>query len=1186
MLTDSACPDGVVPRDLLLGRVSDADAERLEAHLAQCPRCLETVRTLRINDTLLDALRSATDIAPAVPAGTGEELIGRLCALHGQPTIAQAPSGEPEHYEFLAPAEGPDELGRLGPYRIRRVLGSGGMGIVFQAEDPQLDRAVALKVMKPALAAIADARERFLREARAMAAVKSDHVVTIYQVGEDRGVPYLAMELLQGESMDRWLARGHRPGVPEVLRLGREMAQGLAAAHQRGLIHRDIKPGNIWLEAPTGRVKLLDFGLPRASQEDIHLTVSGAVIGTPGYMAPEQARSEALDHRADLFSLGVVLYRLCTGQMPFPGDTTMAVLTALAVKNPKPVQELVPDVPGPLAALVMQLLQKDPADRPQAAQDVAVAIGAMEHAASSPPPEPLPDDRGLRRRNNRWRIAVAVAVLLAVLGPLAWYFGSTVIRIATNKGELVVEVEDKDVEILVKPDGVHLRSGKEQTLVITAGDGVVEIRDPVNHWTLLTEEFRLKRGGREVVRVKQQTVALARAARAKNIQAQVVALDKDMPFVVVRRGGERRGFKAFADALAERKEGDAIEVYVNGPFPLPAIEVDGKGLVLKAAPGYRPVFAARVDEGARRPWLAVLGGEVVVEGCDFHGDTVFPGWFLDSGPEPSPAEPWTFRNCRFWVNGVRGLMACAAPRLRLEDCMIVAAPRETLVSLALGADLEMTNNVVSVIGRHAIAASGKQTLRLTNNTFDAGPMTFLRPPPDKAPARPVAVVAEGNLFWNCPQLGVGGVMPSEEVARTQVSWRGQDNLYVRGSPYVSFAQGKRALKSLDEWNRLWGQAEPGSTEVNWIALHYDRVSVGDPAEVLRTARQEVEMLGRRLGAGARHIGPEWPLVGPGQAYIKVRERASGKLITKEHLRPQAPAGGPFVVLRNQEAPRGHATLQAALDASQDGDVIEVRTDGPFPGAVLKAPERGGRLTIRAAPGYRPAPQTRLHLELPKADVEFEGLAFTEAGQVTGDYGRLTLRNCDQWAWKEDVWNVRCVLHSPGQAARFINSLFHAGPACSVGPGQGVLVENCLLSRTCIDARADDDCALVIRRCVCWGHGLGEGAVYCVENPKAQVRVRAEDSVFLGGGVLAWSARQARWSGKNNLYSLSNAFAVFQPFYTLASWQKCWNSDRDSVFTPSPFLEPRMFRFLSARPKRPDGRDYGADVDKVARTAGP
>jgi formylglycine-generating enzyme required for sulfatase activity/tRNA A-37 threonylcarbamoyl transferase component Bud32/DNA-directed RNA polymerase subunit RPC12/RpoP len=286
---------------------------------------------------------------------------------------------------FLAPPEGPGELGRLGPYRIVKVLGAGGMGLVLQAEDPLLKRAIALKVMRPELAKTKDAHQRFLREARAVAAIEHPHIVHVYQVGEDRGVPFLAMPLLKGESLEARLQREVKSSVSEAIRLGRQMAEGLAAAHKMGLIHRDIKPGNIWLEAHDGPretrdwVKILDFGLARAvAGDDVHLTKTGAILGTPAYMAPEQARAEPVDPRCDLFSLGAVLYRMLTGKLPFKGKDTMSLLMSLATDTPQPVRELNPDVPPSLADLVTQLLAKAVGERPRSARAMADALATIE----------------------------------------------------------------------------------------------------------------------------------------------------------------------------------------------------------------------------------------------------------------------------------------------------------------------------------------------------------------------------------------------------------------------------------------------------------------------------------------------------------------------------------------------------------------------------------------------------------------------------------------------------------------------------------------------------------------------------------------------------------------------------------------------------------------------------------------
>jgi serine/threonine protein kinase len=270
------------------------------------------------------------------------------------------------------------------------LLGKGGMGFVFRAEDLALLRPVALKVMNPQAYGTGDGGQRFLREARIMAAIKHDHLVTVYQAGQEGAVYYLAMELLEGETIGDFIRRTGPCGTAEVLRLGRETAQGLAAVHRHGLIHRDIKPTNIWLEAAGGRVKILDFGLARFVHEDARLTQSGAVLGTPSFMSPEQARCVALDARSDLFSLGCVMYCLCIGKPPFEADSVMGVLTALAVDHPRPVHELNPALPRELGELIIDLLAKDPAHRPATAEAVVERLQQIEARSAGPLPTPAP----------------------------------------------------------------------------------------------------------------------------------------------------------------------------------------------------------------------------------------------------------------------------------------------------------------------------------------------------------------------------------------------------------------------------------------------------------------------------------------------------------------------------------------------------------------------------------------------------------------------------------------------------------------------------------------------------------------------------------------------------------------------------------------------------------------------------
>ncbi len=225
-------------------------------------------------------------------------------------------------YPFLRAPQGPGELGRFDGYRVIRLLGSGGMGFVFEAEELSLRRPVALKVLRPELAADPENRERFLREARAAAEISSDHVVTVLSVGEAAGVPFLTMPLLAGETLQTRIERLARVDLRTALVVARDTASGLAAAHARGLIHRDIKPANIWLETdgpagPFKRARILDFGLARRPHEETSLTSTGFILGTPNYMSPEQAEGNEVDHRADLFALGCVVYTTLTGALPF-----------------------------------------------------------------------------------------------------------------------------------------------------------------------------------------------------------------------------------------------------------------------------------------------------------------------------------------------------------------------------------------------------------------------------------------------------------------------------------------------------------------------------------------------------------------------------------------------------------------------------------------------------------------------------------------------------------------------------------------------------------------------------------------------------------------------------------------------------------------------------------------------------
>lgn len=280
------------------------------------------------------------------------------------------------------------EIGTLGPYRIIREIGHGGMGVVYLAVDQRNGRDTALKIMLPKYDGDFEARRRFVRESRAASRIKSPHIVTIYEADEIDGMPYISMEYLQGISLEGSLKTRGSPPLDEILRIGREAATGLAEAHRLGLVHRDIKPENLWIEATSGRVKLLDFGIAKVmGGATTEITAAGSLLGTPSYMSPEQALAKKdINYRTDLFSLGIVLYRLCTGQLPFRGESPTAILIALATEEPLSIRQLNPAIPEPLAIFVHHLLCKNPDQRPQSADAVVAELARIERMYAIPEP--------------------------------------------------------------------------------------------------------------------------------------------------------------------------------------------------------------------------------------------------------------------------------------------------------------------------------------------------------------------------------------------------------------------------------------------------------------------------------------------------------------------------------------------------------------------------------------------------------------------------------------------------------------------------------------------------------------------------------------------------------------------------------------------------------------------------------
>jgi WD40 repeat protein/serine/threonine protein kinase len=484
------CPDPQRLEQFLLGKLPAAEALELELHVTDCSQCARALASLDARDGLVVAMQAEipdNDTPPELIAA----VIPTLKRMRPQQNTVTLPSalstdtpmvlGPNLGVGFLSPAQAEDEIGRLGPYRVLGLLGSGGMGMVFLAHDPVLDRRVALKVIRPELLAREDVRGRFFEEARAVARLEHDNIVVIHHIDLCNGVPYLVMPLLRGETLEDRLGRVAGPlPLGEVLRIGQEIASGLVAAHARGLVHRDIKPSNIFLEAPVdpasadrdsrpkepyetttiaepanreelgndspapgsrapgpaqppGRARILDFGLacalgPLAPGDRRENTIAG----TPAYMAPEQASGQGGDARVDLFSLGCVLYRMATGRAPFRGDDVLTTLMSVALEEPPRPRALNPKLPRRLDVLIWRLLRKKASDRPTSAQSVADELAALA-----------------RPRRTVWLLATAAA-LLAGAGLTAWLFPREVPPLPPDPGEVVFSYDEEDRRITLQ----------------------------------------------------------------------------------------------------------------------------------------------------------------------------------------------------------------------------------------------------------------------------------------------------------------------------------------------------------------------------------------------------------------------------------------------------------------------------------------------------------------------------------------------------------------------------------------------------------------------------------------------------------------------------------------------------------------------------------------------------------------
>ncbi len=425
MIGATNCPMAGQLEAFSAGCVTEDEADSIAEHISHCSRCVSALEAMSPNDTVIDAFRAQTVQSLTLPPADADRVEQIIQAAK---QLFDSSNQSPDHsakrpgsaYEI-------DTLQQLGDYRVVKLLGQGGMGAVFEAEDLQLQRRVAIKALLPKHAADPSARTRFLIEARAMAGLDNENIVPILHIGEEKGVPYFVMPLLAGETLEAKRRREGALQVSEILRIGISIADGLEASHRRSVVHRDIKPENVWLETKAGcspnefQVRLIDFGLAQNERQDIQLTQPGMFVGTPAYMAPEQANGLPATARSDLFSLGSVLYVLASGELPFPGATAIATLRAVAQQRAAPIGELRPDLPKALVAVIEKLHAKDPARRFATAADVAIELRRIAEGPTSVNRTDHTRNAELGTRNYSRRVRrswrkLATGVLLVLAG--------------------------------------------------------------------------------------------------------------------------------------------------------------------------------------------------------------------------------------------------------------------------------------------------------------------------------------------------------------------------------------------------------------------------------------------------------------------------------------------------------------------------------------------------------------------------------------------------------------------------------------------------------------------------------------------------------------------------------------------------------------------------------------------------
>jgi serine/threonine protein kinase len=909
------CPDSALLHVIRRGTISPEQELEIAQHLEQCAQCRAVVEMLSLDDDSDSG--TELSIGESEPLPIPLDVEAKLAELHQEAAekdeaLAAGDSLDAEYsehtnsgpvdefvVELCQPSAHPDSIGRIGDYDLFERIGRGGMGVVYRGRDSRLGRDVALKLLKPTLAADSLFVERFLREAQAAAGINHRNVITVHAIEFVGGIPVIVMEYVNGESLRARIRRLGPLPLSDVARLGSQIADGLAAAHDQKVTHRDVKPANILLMDETDEVRITDFGLAQAEGAS-RLTRSGTLLGTPRYMSPEQARGEKTSSASDLFCLGSVLYTMCVGRPPFSGKNQGEVVTAVAHAKVEEIEQIDPTLPAWLTAVIRKLHAKNPEDRfedgrqvssilkhPNLATENPVAVGtddgwddftSPEFDANAPEfarvaaetivefdgvvNEALSDETGstirMTRRRRRWMVAAGCLLATCLLVPVvAGHFSSATDAEQSSNSTIVESLKNQ-------ADKAPVRNNTS-TPKIEAGNQHGDA-EPIDMRNLIPDLFvnvlpadRWYESLEEAIDAASEGSTIEIASN-RSVRIRQIRIDKSLTI---------RPASGFTPKIVSNldqpalDDGDALFVVKNGEFTV-------EGLSFECHNRPRKGGGKRHPEQARQSAIRCEGGTLKMAHCRTR---MLPGVPLQVGIAADDAERVDIRGSEFFGGSAVTWYAPRAGQLHIDNCVFVGQTGLVLwCNGHLGSEVAVGRSTFAnehslmllvpprddLLAENLTARLGVIAFSMENSLVDTRQSMVLR--------RAVPPRGGGQ---QAPLLKPFELRAIKEPAL--IAWSGDQNIYDAPQgfrAYIAARDTVRESQSLyDDWRRLW-RGNDDTSQLGEIRVDNGRESFVDSMQEARDAHS----LNITRFENGKAMSPDAPpgalirIVGPGPRY--------------------------------------------------------------------------------------------------------------------------------------------------------------------------------------------------------------------------------------------------------------------------------------------------------------------------------